>query len=290
MLQFAMVNLLEVSPDLSGFETLRLPPELLKGENTMAKRGGKSRDFEPDFEGVAVLDALLELCGGVVDTPGAIEAMRQAHQAGQDRSEVIPTLFEGEPRPPSPEVAQKLFENLLGLWQLIEQNRKIPLGPSDGPPRVKVKKESLPPPPPFAAELPTTEEIEVAWRYLEGVNDREKGRLLDAFENRHDAVLSHLDEPGLSDEGYATARQLCFEVFALLELGVPRGTRGVHPEELSGGKAVRGDAPPSLVAFVDEALFEAQQDEEQPLSHDESARVRERVLQVLRAFWNARKA
>jgi len=248
----------------------------------------RASEFEPRFEGRQVLDGLLELCNALVDTEGALHAMRDGHAEGRSRQEVIPALFEGEPRPPSPEIARKLFQNLLGLWELVEQGRKVPLDVSQRPPRIK--KEAPPPPGRFGAGEPDDAFVEDAWRYLEGMSKHERGRLLDAFENRQDSLLGYLDDSGLSDEGYATARQLCFELFAMLELGTDHGTRAVRPEELAGKNAVSQDAPPSLTGYVDEALFEAQQDEEQPLSRDESAQVRERVMQGLSALWQARRS
>jgi hypothetical protein len=246
---------------------------------------GRSSEFEPRFEGRETLDGLLELCGALVDTEQALHAMREAHAEGHSKQEVIPSFFEGEPKPPSPEIARKLFQNLLGLWELVETGKKVPL---DETPQVRVKKTPPSLPEPFGEGVPSEEFVDQAWKYLEGATPKDRSRLMDAFENRQDTLVSHLDDSGLSDEGYATARQLCFEVFAMLELGTPRGTRAVRLEELTG-KTVRQDAPPSLTAYVDEALYEAQHDEEQPLSPEEAAGVRERVMEGLVALWNARR-
>jgi hypothetical protein len=255
----------------------------------MSKRPRERSEFSPQFESRETLDALLAASGGEVDTEGAVAAMREAVQQHLERNEVIRTLFQGEPRPPSPEVARRLFENLLGLWELVQQGKPIPLG-SPSRPGKQAAKPSPSPPARFGDGGPDEAFVEAAWRYLESAPERERNRLLDAFENRQDPLVGYLDEPGLSDEGYATARHLLFELFAMLELGTQYGTHRVRLDEVEAGSASSQDAPPSLVAYVDEALFEAQQDEEQPLSREEASRVRERVIPGLVALWRARRS
>jgi hypothetical protein len=239
--------------------------------------------FEPRFEGAGVLDELLGLCGATVDAQAAISALEEGHQGGEDRNEIISSFFEGEPRPPSPDIARRLFENLIGIWDLLEEGRPVASATREKPERPK--KHKVEKPAPFEPGEPTEAFVESVWKYLEAAEPRERNRLLDAFENRQDALLTFLDEPGLSDEGYATARSLLFELFAMLELGTQQGTRAVRPNEL----ATAGVAPPPLVAYVDDQLFEAQEDEELPLSPEEAAKVRERVLVALGALWNARR-
>jgi hypothetical protein len=47
--------------------------------------------------------------------------------------------------------------------------------------------------------------------------------------------------------------------------------------------------PEALAAYAEEALFEAEQDEERPLAAEELARVRTLVRRGLAALWHARK-
>jgi len=97
-----------------------------------------------------------------------------------------------------------------------------------------------------------------------------------------------VDGAGLTDEGYAAARHLLFELHAMLELGWPPGLASVDPAALREDT----EAPPvpqALTAYADEALFEAEQDEEHPLSAEELARVRTLVRRGLAALWKARK-
>ena len=134
---------------------------------------------------------------------------------------------------------------------------------------------------------PSGEFVEAAWRYLED-DAKARTRLLHAFENRQDGLLGALDAAGLTDEGYGVARHLLFELHAMLELGWPPGLTFVAPSALDKDS----DAPPvpdTLQAYADEALFEAEQDEEHPLSPEELERVRPLVRRGLAALWRARK-
>lgn len=251
----------------------------------MSRSRGRGSDFVHHFEGAQTLDGLLELAGSPCDTTEVIVHMRQAHSEGQPHTAVIPTLFPQEPRFPSPEVAQRLFENLLGLWDLIAEGKPVRGAEEPRPPRPKKVKPVRPPP--FAPGEPGSEFVEAAWRYLED-DEKERTRRMHSFDNRQDALLGELDGTGLTDEGYAAARHLLFELHAMLELGWPPGLASVDPAALREDT----EAPPvpqALTAYADEALFEAEQDEEHPLSAEELARVRTLVRRGLAALWKARK-
>lgn len=244
--------------------------------------------FEHAFEGKAVLDGLLDLAGARVDTEGAMVRMREALRQREQREAVLPTLFDGEPRFPDPEIARRLFQNLLGLWDLLERGQPIPL---DHPPELPTRPRSRRPiperPPPFEGEAPDDAWVEAAWRYLDEAPERELTRLEHSFENRQDALVGLLDERGLPDELFALARQLLFELHAMIELGWPPGIRSVARAELQ--EAVSGQPPPAAFQdYADEALFEAEQDEEAPLTPADSARVKALVTLGLSALWSAR--
>jgi hypothetical protein len=252
----------------------------------MSRSRGRGPDFVHHFEGPETLDGLLELSGSPCDTAEVLERMRAAHAEGHSHGEVIPTLFEGEPRFASPEVARHLFQNLLGLWDLVEEGRPIRLEEGPRPPRPKRVK--APAPKPFAPGEPGPEFVEAAWRYLED-DEKERTRRMHSFENRQDAMLGVLDAAGLTDEGYAVARFLLFELHAMLELGWPPGLTSVKPAELEREGTEAPPVPEALAAYAEEALFEAEQDEEHPLSAEELARVRTLVRRGLAALWRGRK-
>jgi len=246
-------------------------------------------EFEHAFEGKEVLDELLEIAGATVDSQGVLERMQQAHAKKESRESVVPTLFEGEPKFPDPSLARRMFQNLLGLWDLVERGENVQLDSPPVEPRRPRTKKSIPErPTPFEGE-PTAEWVEWAWKYLDEAPDREVQRLEHSFENRQDTLLGHLDEQGLSDEVFVLARQLLFELHAMIELGWPAGIRSVAREQLED--PTEGAPPPkSLQAYADEAFFEAEQDEQAPLKPADSARVRALVNKGLTALWSAREA
>jgi hypothetical protein len=253
----------------------------------MSRSRGRGTQFVHHFEGARALDGLLELAGSPCDTAEVLSRMRAARAEGRSRDTVIPTLFEGEPRFPSPEVAQRLFQNLLGLWDLVESRTPVRLEDEEPrPPRPKKVKPVRPPP--FAPGEPGSEFVEAAWRYLED-DEKERTRRMHSFENRQDALLGELDGSGLTDEGYAAARHLLFELHAMLELGWPPGIASVDLADLQRGDTEAPPVPQALAAYAEEALFEAEQDEEHPLSAEELARVRTLVRRGLAALWKARK-
>jgi hypothetical protein len=252
----------------------------------MSRSRGRGTDFEHHFEGTQTLDGLLELAGSPCDSTEVIVRMRNARAEGQPHTAVIPTLFPEEPRFSSPEVAQRLFQNLLGLWDLVAEGKPIPGEEGPRPPRPKKVKPVRPPP--FAPGEPGSEFVEAAWRYLED-DEKERTRRMHSFDNRQDALLGALDEAGLTDEGYAAARHLLFELHAMLELGWPPGLARVDPAAMQREDTEAPPVPESLAAYAEEALFEAEQDEEHPLSAEESARVRTLVRRGLAALWKARK-
>jgi hypothetical protein len=252
----------------------------------MARSRDRGEELERHFEGRQVLDELLALAGSRYDTDGVLVAFRTAHAEGDGPRDVIPALFDGEPRFPSPEVARRLYGNLFGLWDQVAAGGKVEL--EAPPPReVRQKPQRTPPPPPFGPEGPDEAFVEQAWRHLED-DERSRTRLLHAFENRQDGLLQALDESGLSDEGYGVARFLLFELHAFLELGRPgKGLARVDGRALETDPPEALSLPPALVAYAEEALFEAEQDEEAPLSAEELPRVRTLVTRGLAALWNA---
>jgi hypothetical protein len=254
----------------------------------------KRLELERAFEGRAVLDELLQLAGAPLDTDGVVVRMREGIRKGERTSEVIPSVFEGEPRFPDPSLARRTFQNLLGLWDLVSAGKPIPADEAiAGAAHPKREKKPRPTPPSrFPDGGPDDAWVEAAWKYLEEAPERDVQRLEHSFENRQDALVGLLDEEGFSDEGFSLARHLLFELHAMIELGWPSGVGSVAREDLAADSGKGGPgraAPQALQAYADEALFEAEQDEEAPLAPAELGRVRALVNQGLRAFWNARR-
>ncbi|RYZ34289.1 MAG: hypothetical protein EOO71_39465, partial [Myxococcaceae bacterium] len=156
----------------------------------MSRSKDRGPDFIRQFEGAQTLDGLLELAGSPCDTAEVLERMRQARAEGDGANDVIPTLFAREPRFKDAELARRLYQNLLGLWDLVQEGKSVRL--DDGPRPPRPKKERLQPPAPFHPDAPSAEFVEAAWRYLED-DDKARTRLMHAYENRQDGLLGALD-------------------------------------------------------------------------------------------------
>jgi len=234
-----------------------------------------------------VLAGLLDLAGSRYSPEQVVQRMREGYLRGKAPSDVIPGLFPREPQFPDPSFAKQLYQNLLGLWDLVESGEPLSLEDKPRAPRPRKRKPN--PPPAFGSAGPDPAFVETAWRYLEDLDKRGTDRLQHSFENRQDALQGFLEEQGLSENGFACARHLVFELFAMIELGWPPGTRPVLRSELEGEQVALQDAPPALRDYAEEALFEAAQDDEAPLGGEELPSVRQLVLRSLRALWAARR-
>ncbi len=245
--------------------------------------------FEHHFEGAELLDGLLDLAGSALDSNEVLARFVAGHQAGETAATLIPTLFDGEPQFPSPEVARRLYQNLLGLWDLVASGRKVELEPTKRPPREKREKPQ--PPPPFDpasgpdAAWPDAAWVDAASAWLEAVPEgdpRTNERLIHTFENRQDALVQWLEEHGLDDAEYEALRYLLFELSAMLELGWPHGLGSVGQEDLQQAPDAGAELPASLRAYVEDALAES--------DLDDDARVKALALRGLGALWRARRA
>lgn len=244
----------------------------------MSRRTG----FERRFEGTEVLGELLGLTNAVLNVDEVVARFREARGEGESAPDVIPTLFDGEPRFADPAYARRLYQNLLGLWDELAAGR-VPRG-SAGPDRPRREKRPVAEPPgPFPGGEPDEAWVRAALAYLEGLDRRGMERLEHAFENRQDVLLQRLDEAQLSEEGWAAARSRVFRLFCLIELGWPVGCRGVGPAEWQAAGA--GTAPPYPAALRGRGL--------EPLPGEvpeaEAGAVQALVERALSALWSARK-
>lgn len=231
------------------------------------------------FDGRATLDALLAKSGALGEVDDVVQAFRDAVKKDIPPQPVILALWADEPRFDSPADAERLFSNLLGLYELIAAGQPFDLGASAAPARVK--RARAPAPPPLSGP-PEGDWLEAAWRYLDDA-PKERERLGHAFDNRQDALVSVIDAAGLSDAGFAFARELCFEVFAMLELG----GRAVATIDGDDVPATSEGLPEALVRWVDDGLVEAEDADEQPLPSAEHPEVRALTLRLVAALWAA---
>ncbi|MDX2012672.1 MAG: hypothetical protein SFW67_20910 [Myxococcaceae bacterium] len=247
------------------------------------KATGDDDALERRFDGKPALEKLLAKSGALGDVDDVVGAFREAVAKGVPPQPVILALWPDEPRFESVKDAEALFSNLLGLYKLIASGEPFDLGPKGA--LGKVKREKAPAPEPLGAEAPTAEWLDAAWRYLEDA-PREREKLGHGFDNKQDALVSLIDASGLSDAGFAVARELCFEVFAMLEVG-GRLVRAVDEADVPKKDV---ELPEALEAWIDDGLVEAEAADELPLPEAEQPAVRALVRRLVGALVaNARR-
>jgi hypothetical protein len=252
----------------------------------MGRRDRRSREepgFAHRFESTEVLAELLDIAGSPLEPEEVLRRFRAGRAEGAEASEVIPTLFPEPPRFPNPDIARRLFQNLLGLWDASEfpgfrlQPRMI------APERVRKQKVSAPGP--CGPTGPDAGYVKAVRAWLAS-DRRARDRLADSFENRQDTLLGSLDARGLSDEGWGVLRQLAFELHAVLEHADGAAPASVPPEALEGDPEAK--LPVELTGLVDQALAQAEQDDPGPVPAAERETIRILGRQVLGALWEAR--
>lgn len=245
---------------------------------------GRAGGLPAVYEGPEELSALLARAGSPHDAEAAAERFRQAQRLGQERSDVIPALFEEEPRFASPEEARRLYGNLFALWDRVARGISI----------VRDEPEQEPEAPPAAAALPHRGStpgsvlpptlVDAVWKHLDALTDRERQRLRDRFDNAQPNVTAWLDALTLPEQAALAAHDLAFEAWAMFDVAFGdrvetvafQALRATHPEPppLEGTQ-------PALAAYVAEALDLAA---EEDASFTAAARAQvERVLATLSA-------
>lgn len=259
------------------------PPKKGGPKHARASRSeGHDDELPRRFDGRSELDVLLTKSGALGDVDDVVQAFRDAVAKEVPPQPVIMALWADEPRFESPDDAERLFSNLLGLYELVASGQPFDLGA--GMKVERTRKQRAPAPSPLEG-APDSEWLESAWRYLDDA-PRERERLGHGFDNRQDSLVSVIDASGLSDAGFAFVRELCFEVFAMLELG------GLHlgsVEEADVPAEPLETLPEALVRWVDDGLVEAEEADEQPLPEEEHPDVRDLTLRLLSALWGLQK-
>ena len=251
----------------------------------MGRRDRRSRNeaaFAHRFESPEVLAELLGIAGSALTPEEVLERFHAARAEGASAPETIPALFPEPPRFPHPDVAHRLFQNLLGLWDASASPAfRLPARASIP----RLRPEKVPAPGPAGPAGPDRAYVEAVRAWL-AADRRARDRLTDSFENRQDALLGSLDERGLSDKGWGVLRQLAFELHAVLEHADGAAPASVPPEALEGDPAAK--APVELIGLVDQALASAEQDDPGPVPAAERETIRILGRQVLGALWEAR--
>ena len=243
------------------------------------RRGRTAPEFVHRFESPEMLEELLGIAGSTLTPEEVLRRFRSARAEGAEAAEVIPTLLPEAPRFPHPDIARRLFQNLLGLWDASARGDFRLAGNTSSP---RLQKAPPGAPGPGGVDLAAVDALR-AWL---AADRRARERLTDSFENRQDALLGSLDERGLSDEGWGVLRQLAFELHAVLEHADGAAPASVPPEALEGDPAAK--VPVELIGLVDKVLARAEQDGTGPVPETERETVRALGRRVLGALWEAR--
>ncbi len=236
--------------------------------------------FERRFDGRDVLERLLAESRAIFEFDDVVEAFEEAHREQVPVRDVIADLWDDEPRFSSPHVAQKLYANLFGLFDLIAQGQ-WPNMPSL---EVKPQKTRAPMPVPLGPNEPDAEFVAQAWRYFDD-HPKERERLAHAFENRQNEVITWLDAQEFSDGAFSLVHQLAGDVFALIELG---GTKTANLQARDVLNDISSVTLPQVFSeWIESAVSEARHDESMPLSDMEAKRVREASTAIAAALWRA---
>lgn len=227
------------------------------------------------YEGPDVLAPLLAQSGCELTVDDVVEEFACALEEGTPAGEIIPLLWEVEPRFPDPAAAKRTFQNLFGLWDAVDAELTAEHGPL-------VDLGELDPDAPLSAR-----QVDRASARLDGLDDRAWRKARDRFDNHQSDVATFVFEQLAAhpDVVASTATDLAFETWWILEdarggAAVPRASRAA----LTAGFEAEddgGEPEPGLAGLVTAALWEQAADEQDPLP-ETSIPLAERALKAVR--------
>lgn len=236
--------------------------------------------LERAYEGPEVLARLLKASGCKLSVDEVQEEFLASLEEGTPAAEMIPLLWEAEPRFKTPEAARQTFANLLGLWDVVAQE----LGGDAETPEQD----------PDAPLTPIY--VDRAWLELDGLSDKEIRRARDRFDNVHHdlAVWTFEKLRDASPLAQELAMDLAFETFWLCERArgekrVPRATREALEKAFRDDDRLAEETEPALAALVSATAWEQAADEENPLPEADIPAI-EAVLRAARQVLAPRTA
>jgi len=222
------------------------------------RRGDYEEGIPRDYEGPLVLAELLSRAGSRHDADEVAERFRRAQATGEERADVIPTLFAEEPRFGDPAEARRLYGNLFALWDRVAQGVSI----AEDLPAVETaptRREPAPLPPRGTARgnqlVPAL--VEAVWKHLDSLADRERRRWRDRMESAQPQLVAWLDAVELPDECLPAAHDLVFETWAMFDAAFGDRVAAVEFRDLRAQQsepAALEAVQPALAAYVAEAL------------------------------------
>jgi hypothetical protein len=258
------------------------------GSGSRAGSGSGAGGIAPVYEGPEVLSLLLSKAGSPHDADAVAAAFQRAHEAGEPRAAVIPTLFPDEPRFDSPDAARRLYSNLFGLWSRVAAG----LGPHDDAPAVL---DEPPPPPPLPerglapGDAVPADVVDATWRHLAAAPPREVQRRRDRFGNVQPDLVAWLEATPLPEPGALAALELAFEAWTTFDLAFGDRLGMVDYRslrELEREPPAMTEAQPALAAYVDEQLDNLA-DEETAFGPEERAQVEKALAALVAALTGA---
>lgn len=215
-------------------------------------------------EGPEVLSVLLARAGSRYGAEDVIQLFRKARAAGQEASDVIPTLFEREPRVGSPDEAKRLYGNLFGCWDEAQADEDPAERSSDPPePEQAAVERALPPRGEARGSSLTLWIVESVWKHLDSISDGDRKRLRHRFENAQPDLVAWLDSITLTETGALAVHDLAFEIWAMFDVafGDRLGTASFRDlQSLEAEPPPIEAVQPALLDYVEEVLDLAVED------------------------------
>lgn len=240
----------------------------------MTRRPPRSdRRLERHFEGPEILADLLDLAQCPLGLEDVREEFEAAVEEGSTPGDVLPLLWEGEPRFPSAADARRTFSNLLGLWDAIAEGQVgVLIVPEQDP--------AAPLSPAF---------VEAAWVEFDGLDERELQRDRDRYENLQadvaEFVFGRLTNCG--ETAQAIALDLAFECWWLCQRArspdrVPRPSLTELEAAWERDLDPTVEPEPALAGHVTVTLWTQAADDEEPLPETDIPAI-DHVLRAVRA-------
>jgi hypothetical protein len=217
------------------------------------------------YEGPEVLSVLLQQAGCTLSAEEVAERFRSAQASRVARNEVIPALFEQEPHFASPEEPRRLYGNLFALWDRVAAGLSAAEdAPESALPPARAAALPLPPRGATAGDELPPELVEAVWKHLAALDERERQRLRDRFDNAQPNIVAWLDAVPLPESGAAVAHDLAFETWAMFDVAFGDRVGAVPFQELRACQAEPACIEASqhaLAAYAAEALDLAQEED-----------------------------
>ena len=227
------------------------------------------------YEGPKVLAPLLAESGCELTVEDIREEFICAVEEGSTAGDIIPLLWDAEPRFAVPEIARRLFGNLFGLWDDVVRAAGVGDTPGAEPGVDAGKPLSL-------------AYVEHAWRVLDGLDDKAVERHRHRFDNVQSEIGTFVFEQlqAVGEVGLEIALDLAFEIWWIADHGrgaeaLPRPVRADLERALEAGDLAGSEREPALADLVTATLLEHAADDLRPLPEEDIPAI-ERALRAVR--------